>query len=119
MKATVKKFSVYAGSLLVGGVSGLLGGGGGMLAVPLLCLNGLDEKRAHATALLIILPLCILSASIYIANGYFEWKSVLCACLGVTAGGAAGAGLLKVLDQKIVSVLFALLMIAMGIKSVL
>ena len=59
--------------------SGFFGGGGGMLCVPLLQFRGLDVKRAHATALIVILPLCIVSAAIYIANGYFDANAVMCA----------------------------------------
>lgn len=101
---------------MVGGISGFFGGGGGMLCVPLLQLAGLDVKRAHATALLVILPICIVCAGIYISNGYFDWRSVACACLGVCFGGAAGALLLNKLDSSIVAIIFAALMIAIGVK---
>lgn len=107
------------GGLLVGGISGFFGGGGGMLCVPLLQLAGLDVKRAHATALLVILPICIVCAAIYISNGYFEWKAVACACIGVVLGGAAGAMLLNKLNSSIIAIIFALLMIAIGVKLII
>lgn len=115
----VKNSIIYGGSVAVGAVSGFFGGGGGMLCVPLLQLCGLDAKRAHATALLVILPLCVVSAAIYIANGYFDFTSVLCACIGVIGGGAAGAALLDKLNGTTVGIIFALLMIAIGIKLVI
>lgn len=90
-----------------------------MLAVPLLQLGGLDAKRAHATALLVILPICIISASIYIAGGYFEWKTVLSACIGVVLGGIVGAMLLNKLNSTAISIIFALMMMAIGIKLVI
>lgn len=119
VKGTVGTILKYGGSVAVGAVSGFFGGGGGMLCVPLLQYCGLDAKRAHATALLVILPLCIVSASIYIANGYFDGVAVLCACIGVVAGGAVGAAMLDKLNGTAVGVIFALLMIAIGIKSVI
>lgn len=112
----LNKAFVYIGSALVGAISGFFGGGGGMLCVPLLSTSGLDTKRAHATALLVILPICILSASIYIANGYFDANAVLCAIIGVSLGGAAGAMLLDKLNGTVLSFIFAALMIAVGIK---
>ena len=118
MNSRFKPALQYGGSVAVGIISGFFGGGGGMLCVPLLQFCGLDAKRAHATALLVILPLCIVSAAIYISNGYFDGTAVLCACIGVTVGGAAGAVALDKLGGTAVSIIFALLMIAIGIKMV-
>ncbi len=115
----VKKALVYGGGAAVGFVSGFFGGGGGMLCVPLLQFGGLDAKRAHASALLVILPICIISAAIYIKNGYFDGTAVLCACIGVVLGGIIGATALDKLNGTAISVIFALLMIAIGIKSVI
>lgn len=119
MNTKVKNALTVGGGAAVGFVSGFFGGGGGMLCVPLLRLGGLDAKSAHATALFIILPICVISASIYIAHGYFDLNGVLCACIGVVGGGAAGATLLDKLDGTAVNVIFALLMIAVAVKSVL
>ena len=119
MNAKVKSTLVYGGSVAVGLVSGFFGGGGGMLCVPLLQFRGLDAKRAHATALLVILPICIASSIVYIVNGYFDGTAVLCACIGVVAGGAVGAAALDKLNGTTISVIFALLMIAIGLKLVI
>lgn len=90
-----------------------------MLCVPLLETVGLDTKRAHATALFVILPICITSASIYIFNGYFDFNATLCAVIGVCLGGAAGAAMLDKLNSTVVGVIFSALMIAIGIKSMI
>ena len=119
VNTTVKNTLKYGASIAVGAVSGFFGGGGGMLCVPLLEMYGLKQKQAHATALLVILPICIICAGIYIANGYFDGKTVLCACIGVVGGGAVGAAMLDKLPQTAVGIIFALLMIAIGIKSVI
>lgn len=118
VKSNVKKSLVYGGSALVGAISGFFGGGGGMLCVPLLSMGGLDVKRAHATALLVILPICIVSAAIYISNGYFDVKAVLCAFIGVSLGGAVGAAALDKLNGTVIGAIFAALMIAIGIKMI-
>ncbi|MCH5163237.1 MAG: sulfite exporter TauE/SafE family protein [Clostridiales bacterium] len=119
VKDSLKTGLIYGGGVLVGAVSGFFGGGGGMLCVPLLEAYGLDCKRAHATAILIILPICIVSASIYIANGYFEWTAVLCACIGVTLGAVVGALALDKLSSSAVALIFAALMIAIGLKLII
>lgn len=119
MNSKVKSTLAYGGSVAVGIVSGFFGGGGGMLCVPLLQFRGLDAKCAHATALLVILPICIVSSAIYIANGYFDGTAVLCACIGVVAGGIVGAAALDKLNSSTIGIIFALLMIAIGIKLVI
>ncbi|MCH5155684.1 MAG: sulfite exporter TauE/SafE family protein [Clostridiales bacterium] len=119
MNDKAKSMVVFGGSVAVGFVSGFFGGGGGMLAVPLLSLSGLDAKRAHATALLVILPICLISAAIYIAAGYFDYRTVLCACIGVVLGGVVGAALLNKLNPTVISLMFAFMMIAIGVKLVI
>lgn len=119
MNRSLKNTLALGGSILVGFVSGFFGGGGGMLCVPLLRLRGLDAKRAHATALIVILPICVISAAVYISHGYFDITAVLCACIGVALGGGIGAAALDKLNGTVVTVIFALVMIAAGIKSVL
>ncbi|MDE6617617.1 MAG: sulfite exporter TauE/SafE family protein [Clostridiales bacterium] len=119
MNGKAKTMLVCGGSVAVGLVSGFFGGGGGMLAVPLLALSGLDQKHAHATALLVILPICIISASIYIAAGFFDGQTVLCACIGVVLGGIVGAALLNKLNPTLIGIIFALMMIGIGIKLVI
>ena len=37
------------GGFLSGAVNGLLGAGGGMIAVPMLAKSGLEAKKSHAT----------------------------------------------------------------------
>ncbi|MFQ8758592.1 MAG: TSUP family transporter [Intestinimonas sp.] len=55
---------------LAGIANGFFGGGGGMVLVPLLTARcGLDQRRAFATSVAIILPLCVLSSVIYLFRG--------------------------------------------------
>lgn len=116
VKNATRKAITYGGGALVGAISGFFGGGGGMLCVPLLEFSGLDVKRAHATALLVILPICIVSTAVYVMNGYFDYAAVMCAMIGVSFGGAAGAALLDKLGGTVVGLIFAALMIAIGVK---
>lgn len=99
----------------VGLANGLFGGGGGMLAVPVLQSTGLGEKRAHATAILLILPISALSFLLYAWSGMYDTVVLIPTALGVTAGGALGAALLGKLQTKTVNILFAFLQLAAGI----
>ena len=100
---------------LVGVANSLFGGGGGMIAVPLLQKTGLTEKGAHATAILLILPICILSFFIYAYNGYAQSPVLIPTAIGVTFGGFLGARLLGKLPVKAVNLTFALLQLFAGI----
>ena len=94
---------------LVGLANSFFGGGGGMIAVPLLKGTGLDEKESHATAILVILPVSLLSFFIYFARGYFQASVAIPAGIGVLFGGLLGAKALQKLPVKWVGVTFAVL----------
>ena len=68
----MKKNNIFisAMGILTGFVNGLLGAGGGMIAVPSLKKAGLEQKKAHANAVAVILPITLLSAILYISKGY-------------------------------------------------
>lgn len=88
-----------------------------MIAVPVLekALK-LKTKSAHATAILIILPISVLSAIMYIIKGYFPVKTGISTAVGVIGGGMLGAFLLSKLNNKAIRIIFAILMVGLGIK---
>ena len=109
-----------AGGSLTGAANGLFGGGGGMIAVPVLeRAAGLPAQRAHATAIAVILPACIVSGIVYLLFGLVPFDIFLPVCIGVVAGGVAGARLLPNVSASSVTFLFAALMLAAGVKLVL
>ena len=100
--------------LWIGAINGIFGGGGGMLAVPALTGLGLKEKQAHATAILVILPVCFLSLIPYLFSGAWDFSVAIPTAIGVLAGGVLGASLLSKLSGKKVTVVFALLQAVAG-----
>ncbi len=118
MKNSVKeKCAMAFTGALTGVANGLFGGGGGMIAVPLMTyFMKMKTKVAHATALLVILPITVVSAIVYIVSGRADFSIVLPISIGVTAGGAVGALLLSKLKPKIVVKIFAVVMLAAGVK---
>lgn len=106
--------------LILGFVNGFLGGGGGMLCVPLLVFAlGLTDKRAHATAILIMLPISLASFAVYACSMRIEWELALWVVLGSVAGGALGSILLKKLSNSWLRAIFALIMIVAGLRMIL
>lgn len=120
-KLNVKNIIIGAvGGLFVGFLSGFFGGGGGMIAVPLLTFAlGLAEKEAHATAIFTILPISITSSVVYIKSGNINFLQLLYATIGFVMGGAIGALLLNKLNNVAIRVIFCLIMIIAGIKIIL
>lgn len=106
---------LFAG-VFIGIINGFFGGGGGMICVPALLLFGLSNKQAQATAILIMLPISIASAIVYYTNGFVDWDKILYISLGSVAGGVIGAYLLKKLSNNVLQYIFALVVIAAGIR---
>lgn len=112
-------FSVVTGAT-AGLINGLFGGGGGMIVVPMLvALLKKEPKTAHATAILIILPLSIASGLFYVAFGNLQLNVGIPVAIGVVAGGAIGALLLSKLSSKWIVVIFSVVMAAAGVKMLL
>ena len=105
---------------LAGLANGFFGGGGGMILVPLLTKQcGLDQRRAFATSVAIILPLCILSSAIYLFRGGLDLMTALPYLLGGLAGGWIGGKVFKKVNMSWLRRFFALLILYGGCKSLL
>ena len=103
--------------VLAGLVNGVFGGGGGMIVVPMLVLLLKREpKRAHATAILLILPLCLTSGLFYAMFGNLDFNVALPVLIGSVVGGACGAFLLSKLSADWIVVIFSVVMLAAGVK---
>lgn len=108
--------SIIIGSL-AGIVNGLFGGGGGMIVVPMLVfLLKKQPKVAHATAIMIILPLSVVSGIIYALFGSFDVSKGISTSIGVIIGGVIGALLLKKLSSKKIVIIFSIVMLIAGVK---
>lgn len=99
---------------LVGAANSLFGGGGGMLAVPLLEGTGLTRKEAHATAISLVLPVSLLSFFLYALRGYAQFDVLIPVALGVGLGGSLGARLLGRLPVRAVQATFIALQVFAG-----
>lgn len=106
----------YFLSFVTGLISSLFGAGGGLVAVPLFKSSGLDQKQAQASAIAVILPLCIINASIYYFLGYFSLDDALGYIPFGIIGTLIGTALMKKLPDKILKKIFAGFMIYTGIN---
>lgn len=89
-----------------------------MVLVPMLTGRcGLDQRRAFATSVAVILPLCALSSVIYFFRGGLDLTAALPYLLGGLAGGFLGGKLFKNLNMDWLRRGFALLILYGGVKS--
>ena len=80
--------------LVAGGVSGLLGVGGGIVMVPAFTvLLGMPLKRALGTSLVVIAALVVPGTLVHWALGHIDWTIFLVLTLGVIPGARLGARL--------------------------
>ncbi len=124
-KNTTKKvnnnvlISVITGAV-AGIINGIFGGGGGMVVVPMLTkLLKFQSKNSHATAILIILPLSIISGALYVVFGNFKFEIGVPVIIGIIIGGILGAILLSKLSSKWVMIIFSVVMAVAGGKMLL
>ena len=108
-----------AGGFFVGIINGLLGAGGGMLAVPLLRGSDLTQKQAHASSVAVILPLSIFSSILYLSAGRVALHDVLVYMPGGIAGAFAGSFLLRKIPDQWLRRLFGAFMVWAGIRLLL
>ena len=89
-----------------------------MILVPLLTrLCGLDQRRAFATSVAVILPLCGLSAAIYLFRGSLELMTALPYLAGGLLGGLLGGKLFQKLNMDWLRRIFALLILYGGVRA--
>lgn len=101
----------------IGFINGFWGGGGGMVCVPTLTnLLGVTDKKAHATTILIMLPLSIASFIVYMLKGNIQWSTAGVITGGFVLGGVAGALILKKINNTVLRIVFSLVIIAGAIK---
>ena len=117
----VKSSVKYAVSgAFAGAVNGLFGGGGGMVLVPL--LDGwckVEGKKAFATCVGTILPLCAVSAMVHLFRQEFDWAAAVPYFIGGLAGGVIGGRLFQRVSVKWLRGLFAAFLVYGGVRYIL
>ena len=103
--------------LCTGVLNGLFGAGGGSVVVPAMeRFLGIDEKEAHASAILVILVMSAVSSFIYVRQGFFDGKLWLYTSLGGVAGGLVGAKLLARVPKKWLKIGFGVVILVTAVK---
>lgn len=102
-----------------GFLNGLFGAGGGSIIVPgMQKFLNIEQHKAHATAMAVMLPLTLVSAAVYLKMAAAEWAVILWVSLGGAAGGFIGARLLNKIPAKLLHKIFGAFMIAASLRMI-
>jgi len=104
--------ATLAVGFLAGMSSGLLGIGGGLLFVPgLVLILGATQLRAEATSLLAIIPVALVGAWRQKSYGNLRLRDAMTIGILSPLGVLAGVGLANVVSDKLLSYLFAAMLL--------
>lgn len=107
-------------SILAGAANGCFGGGGGMVLLPLLTRwCRVEEKTAFATCVAVILPLCVVSAAVYVLRRGVDLTLAAPYLLGGMAGGFLGGRLFPKVSAGWLRYLFAGFLLYGGVRYLL
>ena len=113
-----KLFNALVG-ISIGFINGLLGAGGGMLAVPFLKKQGLSQKEAQQNAIAIILPITAVSAGVYLYKDYVNLSDSFSYLPTGFIGAIAATLLMSKISNKALRLAFSLFMLYAGIRLLL
>lgn len=113
------KFKLIAIGVITGLVNGIFGSGGGTIVVPaLIFILGIDDYKAHATAISIIFPLSIISTIIYFTNNSIPFNVVVPVTIGGIIGSYIGAKTLNKIPVHILRKIFGSVIIYSAIRMI-
>lgn len=111
--------SAFLISTGIGGISAILGLGGGFLLVPSLThLFGLDLKTAIGTSLAVTVFTALSAGIVYHSRKKICWKTGIVAAIPGVAGSILGAAVTGYLPTRILILLFSTLMFVLAFRMV-
>ncbi len=116
----VNNWKYMIAGALAGAANGLFGAGGGLFLVPLLIgWAGLEEKKAFATSVAVMLPLSIASYTLFCLQGGNVWAQAWPYLLGGVLGGLLSARFFQKIPTLWLHRIFGVFILYGGIKAVL
>lgn len=104
---------------VIGLVNGLFGSGGGIIAIPtLVFILGLEQHKAHATAISIIFPLSLMSTFLYFRHGVLNLEVAIMVAFGGVIGSYIGAKNLTKVPSNVLKKIFGTFMIIAAIRMI-
>ncbi len=116
----MKKIGAYLSGALAGAANGLFGAGGGMVLVPgLERLTSVSENALFPTSVAVILPLCLVSLTVYGLHGDIPWQAAWPYLIGSALGGVLAGTLGKRIPTDWLHRILGLLILWGGVRTFL
>jgi uncharacterized membrane protein YfcA len=105
---------------VAGAFSGLLGVGGGSVIVPLLIVwLGYGEREATGTSMMAIVVIAALAVSLQAIYGNVDPPKAALVGLPAIAGAFVGTALQQRLPERVISLLFAALLVVIAVELII
>lgn len=116
--------SLYVKSALIGTAAGIAAGlfgvGGGIIIVPsVVLLLDLTQREASGTSIAAVIVLSATAVTAFGISGDVDWSAALLIFIGSSVGAIAGARLTTIVPERILTAMFAALMLVAGIRMLL
>lgn len=119
-KDALLKPKLYLLGVAAGILNGLFGAGGGLVVVPMLSLLEPEAKKAHATSIAVIMPLCIFSIFLAFQSGLSpDWLLLAVLVPSGLIGAVLGGFLLPKLKGVWLTRIFGAIMIFSALRILL
>jgi uncharacterized membrane protein YfcA len=107
--------------LIVGGLSGILGIGGGVFLIPgLIYLLNFEPQKAQGTTLAAMVPPIGLGAALqYYKSGYVDIRAALCIAAGFSVGAYITSGYVQYISSTTLTQIFGSLLLFLGVRMVI
>ena len=116
-KNAVKRLWLLFVGVASGLVNGFFGAGGGLIIVPMLTkLLNKNSKTIHATTLACVLSMSFSAAVVYFVKNIYDLSYIFPCLIGGIVGGVTGTFVLKKLKNKIIDLIFSLVLILAGVS---
>jgi hypothetical protein len=102
--------------LAAGLLNGLFGSGGGVVAVPLLERSNIEQRKCHATSVVLIFVLSLVSTVMYALKGRLDYHSALDFVPAGLVGAVIGATLLKKVPNTHLRRIFGVIILASAVR---
>lgn len=114
---TIATVSLYLiGGLATGVLSSMFGVGGGIILIPILVtILGFAQQLANGTSLAVMAAIAIFGAARLSRSGLTDWRAGLSLGAAAVIGAIGGSFLALALPADVIRVVFAVLLIVMGI----
>lgn len=105
--------------LATGLLSGLMGVGGGIIAVPaMVAYLSLSQHKAHGTSLAMMVLTATASALAYTSRGFVDLQLAMVLAVGTVVGAYLGARLMPHVPARQLRAAFGLIILLMGLRMV-